>query len=37
LTDIELVIYDGGRHEVFNEINKTEVLADLVEWIDARI
>jgi alpha-beta hydrolase superfamily lysophospholipase len=37
LTDVELVIYDGGRHEVFNEINKTEVLADLVEWIDARI
>ena len=37
LTDLELIIYDGGRHEVFNETNKDEVLADLVEWIDARL
>jgi alpha-beta hydrolase superfamily lysophospholipase len=37
MTDLELIIYDGGRHEVFNETNKDEVLADLVEWIDARL
>ena len=37
LTDLELIIYDGGRHEVFNETNKDEVLDDLVEWIDARL
>ncbi len=37
LNDIELVIYDGARHEVFNETNRDEVLADLVEWLNARI
>jgi alpha-beta hydrolase superfamily lysophospholipase len=37
LTDIELIVYEGARHEVFNETNKDEVIADLVEWIDARL
>jgi len=27
--------YEGGRHEMFNEVNRTEVVADLVEWLDA--
>ena len=27
--------YDGGRHELFNETNRDEVLADLVAWLDA--
>ena len=37
LTDLELVIYDGARHEVFNETNQDEVIADLVEWLDSRL
>jgi alpha-beta hydrolase superfamily lysophospholipase len=37
LTDLELIIYDGGRHEVFNETNKSEVMDDLIEWLTARI
>jgi alpha-beta hydrolase superfamily lysophospholipase len=37
LSDLELIIYDGGRHEVFNETNKSEVMDDLIEWIDARL
>ncbi len=37
LSDLELIIYDGGRHEVFNETNKDEVINDLVEWIDSRL
>jgi alpha-beta hydrolase superfamily lysophospholipase len=37
LSDLELIVYEGGRHEVFNETNKDEVIADLVEWIDARL
>ena len=27
-------LYDDGRHEMFNEINRGEVLDDLVEWLD---
>ena len=36
LTDTTLKIYPGARHEVFNETNRDEVVADLVHWLDAR-
>ncbi|GAA4679491.1 alpha/beta hydrolase [Frondihabitans cladoniiphilus] len=36
LTDVELIVYEGARHEVFNETNRDEVVADLVAWLDAR-
>lgn len=35
LTDVTLKVYEGGRHEMFNEVNKDEVIADLVAWLDA--
>ncbi|MCY9784070.1 alpha/beta hydrolase [Nocardiopsis sp. EMB25] len=31
---LEYRIYDGARHELFNETNRDEVVADLVAWID---
>jgi alpha-beta hydrolase superfamily lysophospholipase len=34
LTDITLHTYPGARHEVFNETNRAEVVADLVAWLD---
>lgn len=37
LSDVEVKIYDGGRHEMFNEINRDEVIADLVAWLDAKV
>lgn len=37
LTRIEQRWYEGGRHEVFNETNRDEVLADLVAWLDGVI
>lgn len=36
LIDVEVVVYDGARHEVFNETNQAEARADLVAWLDAR-
>ncbi len=36
LTDVHVIVYPGARHEVFNEINRDEVVADLVGWLDAR-
>jgi len=36
LTDVSLMIYPGARHEIYNETNRDEVLADLVAWLDAR-
>ena len=37
LTDIELVVYEDARHEVFNELNQADVRRDLVEWLDSRL
>ena len=30
-------VWPGARHEVFNETNRDEVVADLLAWIDARL
>jgi alpha-beta hydrolase superfamily lysophospholipase len=37
LTDIEVVIYAEARHEIFNEINRDDVTADLIAWLDGRL
>lgn len=31
---VEAKIYEGARHELFNETNRDEVFADIVEWIN---
>ena len=31
---VELKLYPEARHELFNEINRDEVFADLVKWIE---
>ena len=36
LTDVELRFYEG-RHEMFNEINRAEVIQDLVYWLAAAL
>ncbi|HXQ18511.1 MAG TPA: alpha/beta hydrolase [Acidimicrobiales bacterium] len=37
LADVTLIAYPGGRHEVFNELNRDAVTADLVTWLDAHL
>lgn len=32
--DVTMKIYDGARHEILNEKNKTEVYSDVLEFID---
>ena len=32
--DVTIHLYEGGRHEVLNEINRVEVISDLASWID---
>ncbi|MGY2066083.1 alpha/beta fold hydrolase [Blastococcus sp. SYSU DS0619] len=34
LTDVTLAVYPEARHEVFNETNRDEVVADLLAWLD---
>lgn len=36
LTDVTVLVYQGARHEVFNETNQAEVRADLLGWLDTR-
>lgn len=35
--DIELFVYHDARHEIYNELNKDEIIADLITWINSRI
>lgn len=37
LKDVTLKLYADGRHEIFNEINREQVVADLIEWLQSRI
>ena len=37
LTDVTAIVYPGAQHEVFNETNRAEVVADLLAWLDARV
>jgi alpha-beta hydrolase superfamily lysophospholipase len=34
ITDITLTVYPQARHEVFNETNREEVVADLLAWLE---
>ncbi len=32
--DVTVRLYPGGRHEMLNEINRDEVIADLLAWVE---
>jgi len=34
LTNVRLRLYRDGRHEMLNEVNRDEVIADLLAWLD---
>jgi alpha-beta hydrolase superfamily lysophospholipase len=33
LSDVTVRVYDDARHEILNEINRAEVIEDLLEWL----
>lgn len=37
LSDVTVLVYPGARHEVYNETNRIEVMADLVSWLDTHL
>jgi alpha-beta hydrolase superfamily lysophospholipase len=37
IQDIELFVYHDARHEIYNELNKEEIIQDLIDWIKLRI
>ena len=36
-SDVTLKLYPAARHEILNELNKAEVMRDLVAWMDAKL
>lgn len=37
LTDVRHRLYEGGRHEMLNEINRDEVIGELLGWLGAQV
>jgi len=37
LKDVTLRLYPEGRHEMLNELNKAEVMNDLLAWVEEKI
>lgn len=37
MRDVSLKLYPGGRHEMLNERNKTEVYNDILAWLDNKL
>jgi alpha-beta hydrolase superfamily lysophospholipase len=35
--DKKLVVYDGFRHELFNELRRDEPIAEAISWLSARV
>ncbi len=35
--DLTMKLYPGGRHEMLNEINRDEVCADVLAWLEAHV
>ena len=34
MQDVSIKLYNEGRHEMLNELNKEEVYQDLLDWIE---
>jgi alpha-beta hydrolase superfamily lysophospholipase len=37
LTRVSMKWYEGGRHEMFNETNRDDVVQDLVDWLNSTL
>lgn len=37
LENVELKLYEGGRHELLNETNRREVMEDIHEWLERAV
>jgi acylglycerol lipase len=35
--DKTLKLYDGHFHDLLNDVDKTQVMTDVISWIDARL
>lgn len=35
--DLSMKLYPGGRHEMFNELNRDQVMEDVLKWLDKHL
>ncbi len=35
--EVSMKLYEGGRHEMLNEINRKEVMEDILQWLQSKI
>ena len=35
--DVTVQLYEGGRHEMFNEVERQKVLTDLIDWLQGKL
>ena len=36
MKDVTMKLYHGGRHEMLNETNRTEVYEDVLSWLNSK-
>lgn len=36
-TNVAMKIYEGARHEILNETNRSEVYEDIIKWLDEQV
>ena len=37
LSDVEFKLYKDARHELINELNKSEVFEDIIVWLNKKL
>ncbi|MBI5160327.1 MAG: alpha/beta hydrolase [Micrococcales bacterium] len=37
VSDVTVQVYPDARHEIYNELNRDEVIADLIAWLDGHL
>ena len=37
MKNVSVKLYKDARHELFNEVNRDEVLSDLIRWLDGAV
>lgn len=35
--DLKMKLYEGARHEILNEINREEVMKDIIDWLESKL
>ena len=37
IRDLKMILYENDRHEILNEVDRDQVYADLLDWMEKRM